>query len=106
MPAQMHRPEPTSISPSRSLWHDTAEFSRSAGRSVNMDALGHAESASGLGIWVVADGLGGYRRSEVASKVAVNAVISQFRASPDFGPEAISTLFAAANAAVLTTRAS
>src|SRR4051794_9864550 len=107
MSAKPRRLEPgRSAPPTGGKWYDTAKFSRPAGRAVNMDALGHEVTPSGIGLWVVADGLGGHPRSEVASSVAVETILSRFRAAPAFGREAIIALFEAANAAVMNARAS
>src|SRR4051794_20839985 len=106
MAIRLRKPEPgRSVAPSGSSWYDTAELSRPAGRAVNMDALGHAVAPTGIGLWVVADGLGGHPRSEVASKLAVKAILAHFHAAPALGGDAITALFEAANTAVLNTRA-
>lgn len=60
----------------------TATLSRPGGRPVNEDAEGHAAHGGSHRCFVVADGLGGHGGGDVASAVAVAAVLDAFRTSP------------------------
>ena len=57
---------------------DTASLSHTGGRKENQDACGFEQNESGA-CWVVADGLGGHAGGEIASRMAVDAVLSLFR---------------------------
>jgi protein phosphatase len=56
-------------------------------RSVNQDACGEFASSDGARLFVLADGMGGHRGGETASRVAVGTIGEVFRASSE-GPEA------------------
>lgn len=78
----------------------TAEFSRQGGRKNNEDSCGSV-FVKKKGCWVVADGLGGHRGGEVASKMAVEEILEAFRAHPAVAPEILRRQFEAAHQAVI-----
>lgn len=85
---------------------DFFSITSAGGRATNMDAIRQAES-HGVACWVVADGLGGHSHSEVASKVAVDAVINGFISSEAaISVEYIDGLVQLANRAVMEAKAS
>ena len=55
---------------------DSYLFTNQGGRSYNQDAVGSSKLPGG-GIFVVADGLGGHLDGELASKCAVDTILSQ-----------------------------
>jgi serine/threonine protein phosphatase PrpC len=83
---------------------ETATFSAPGGRAENEDAVGY-RIVDGAGCWVLADGLGGHRGGEVASRLAVDAVISSFIQNPSITKEALNTHIVQANRAVLERQA-
>jgi serine/threonine protein phosphatase PrpC len=78
----------------------TASISNSGGRAANEDNAGYLEAA-GAGCWVVADGLGGHGGGATASRLAVEAVLSSFRANPVVTANALLGHLAAAHDAIL-----
>ncbi|HUA61762.1 MAG TPA: protein phosphatase 2C domain-containing protein [Verrucomicrobiae bacterium] len=79
---------------------ETASISNPGGRTVNEDHCGYLEAA-GAGCWVVADGLGGHGGGAAASGLAVDAVLSSFRANPGVTPDALRSHLVAAHRAIL-----
>jgi len=79
---------------------ETATLSAPGGREDNQDSLGY-RMANGAGCWALADGLGGHRGGEAASRLAVDAVLSSFEANPSITEDALNTHLARANGAVL-----
>lgn len=73
----------------------TAQLSIAGGRTQNEDALGQGE-----GIWVLADGLGGHGGGEIASRLAVNAVLAATQVAGTGLPD-LSEIIAAAHQAVV-----
>jgi len=73
---------------------------RTGGRDINEDYCGFLELGEAA-CWVVADGLGGYQGGEAASRVAVEAALSSFRANPQLSPAALQSHIDAAQQAVL-----
>jgi serine/threonine protein phosphatase PrpC len=78
----------------------TEVISRSGGRDHNEDSCAFAESG-GAGCWVVADGLGGHRGGEVASKSAVQAALDSFNSDPQINQQALKRHMQAAQNAVV-----
>jgi serine/threonine protein phosphatase PrpC len=78
----------------------TDSVSRIGGRELNEDSYGFLEM-NNAACWVVADGLGGHRGGETASKIAVDAVLASFRITPEFSTEALQRHLEAAQQAVL-----
>jgi serine/threonine protein phosphatase PrpC/formylglycine-generating enzyme required for sulfatase activity len=78
---------------------DTDKLSDRGGREVNEDSSGFEQSGE-IYCWVVADGLGGHQSGQVASAVAVAAVLESFRAYSVVSPEAIRRHIGAAEAAI------
>jgi PPM family protein phosphatase len=78
----------------------TEFVSRVGGRAENQDACDFVE-ASGTGCWVVADGLGGHRGGEIASRSAVEAVLTSFGKNPQLSEEALQRHLKAAEGAVI-----
>jgi protein phosphatase len=54
-----------------------------------------------LGLYIVADGMGGARAGELASKLAAETVLEYVKSSGDTGPEALMRAFEDANRAVI-----
>lgn len=74
--------------------------SKKGGRAVNEDFYSEAR-AGGIVCVVVADGLGGHKGGNIASKMAINTIIEVFKSSPEFSEEAISKYINAANNSIL-----
>ena len=79
---------------------ETATLSSPGGRPENEDSLGY-RMANGSGCWTVADGLGGHRGGETASRLAVDAVLSSFEENPAITEAALNAHLVQANRAVL-----
>ncbi|MBR0366076.1 MAG: serine/threonine-protein phosphatase [Clostridia bacterium] len=73
--------------------------SKKGGRPSNEDSWGEVRIGDILCV-VVADGLGGHKGGMLASRIAVDTVISQFTKAPGFSSETVKELAEAANAAV------
>src|ERR1700722_6715152 len=84
---------------------ETATLSAQGGRVVNEDFLGY-RMAENSGCWALADGLGGHRGGDIASRLAVDAAISSFEKNPSISEEALNTHLVGANRAVLDGQAS
>jgi serine/threonine protein phosphatase PrpC len=65
-----------------------ASISELGMRSTNQDTIGHA-ALDGMTCFVVADGAGGHAGGEVASRLVVDAVVSNFVREGAFGPRAL-----------------
>jgi PPM family protein phosphatase len=78
----------------------TALISRAGGRNHNEDFCSFTD-VCGSGCWVIADGLGGHRGGEIASRSAVDAVLSSFGKSPQLDPQTLQGHLKAAQSAVL-----
>src|SRR5579859_8043237 len=78
----------------------TAQVSRVGGRDYNEDFCSFVETG-GTGCWVVADGLGGHRGGAIASRAAVEAVLSSFGKNPELSKNALQRHLEAAQGAVM-----
>jgi len=78
----------------------TESVSRIGGRELNEDSYGFLEM-NHAACWVVADGLGGHRGGETASRIAVDAALASFREAPEFSTAALQRHLEAAQQAVL-----
>jgi len=78
----------------------TEAVSRIGGRELNEDSYGFLEM-NHTACWVVADGLGGHRGGETASKVAVDAALASFREAPEFSAASVQRHLEAAQQAIL-----
>lgn len=78
----------------------TASVTSQHGRSSNQDWAGFT-LLDGLGCWVVADGLGGHNGGEIASRLAVEQIISAFKTKPDITQEEMIGYLEAAQNAIL-----
>jgi serine/threonine protein phosphatase PrpC len=70
------------------------------GREKNEDAIGYFEK-KGRGHFVLADGLGGYKNSETASKLAVDSILSAMKESQTQDAEDLQKMIQAANTLIL-----
>jgi serine/threonine protein phosphatase PrpC len=75
----------TDDAPVRLSW---AQASETGMRAANQDAIGAARNGD-LACFVVADGTGGHYGGEVASRIAVDAVLGAFCDAPAFGAPAL-----------------
>jgi serine/threonine protein phosphatase PrpC len=78
----------------------TSIVSQVGGRDHNEDFCNFAE-IGGVGCWVVADGLGGHRGGELASKSAVDAALESFATTPQVSEQALKNHMEAAQRAVV-----
>lgn len=77
----------------------SATVSRPGSYAVNEDAAGEMEAA-GFSLRLLADGLGGHARGEVASRLAVERCLSCFQARPSLAPEALEEMVLEAHQAL------
>lgn len=82
----------------------TGFVSRVGGREHNEDYCNFLDLGPAA-CWVTADGLGGHRGGEIASRNAVEAVLASFRADPQVSAAALQHHLDAAQAAVLQAQA-
>ena len=78
----------------------TAQFSCIGTRDTNEDCMGYISKRSSYGVWAVADGLGGHSNGEVASKCAVDEVLSAFAENKNIEYENAMEIMSRANRAV------
>ncbi|MEW6366876.1 MAG: protein phosphatase 2C domain-containing protein [Acidobacteriota bacterium] len=83
---------------------ETASITRVGGRKVNEDYCGHVEVDSSS-CFVAADGLGGHGGGDIASKIAVDAVLDSFREGPELSAAALDRLVMAAQNGLLKRQA-
>jgi serine/threonine protein phosphatase PrpC len=79
---------------------ETATFSAPGGRIDNEDAVGY-RMMEGSGCWALADGLGGHRGGQVASRLAVEAALASFEQDPPITESALNAHISLANRAVV-----
>ncbi len=79
---------------------ETATLSAPGGRTDNEDFLGY-RMAKEAGFWALADGLGGHRGGQVASRLAVEAAMASFDENPAIDEAALNAHLLRANRAVL-----
>ena len=79
----------------------TASISKPGGRKVNEDCCGHELLPTGLGCWVVADGLGGHGGGDVASRLVTDTILNRFLASPEITAETLNLYIESAQAALI-----
>jgi serine/threonine protein phosphatase PrpC len=78
-----------------------ATLSHPAGRKINEDASNSHQLAAGQGCWVVADGLGGYRGGDVASRIAVDTIVDAYRNNHEFSAPYLGKLMELAQQAIM-----
>lgn len=81
-----------------------ATVSRIGSRRQNEDACGYWVTDAGY-CFVVSDGAGGHVGGAVASEIAVKSVLTDYAATPEFSPEAVSRAMAIAEAQIHQGRA-
>ena len=81
--------------------YQTATLTQQGGRAYNEDFCGSVELEDQLSYWVVADGLGGHGGGEVASQLAVEAMLNAIAESPQMSTETLALQFNTAQAAVI-----
>jgi serine/threonine protein phosphatase PrpC len=79
---------------------ETASISRIGGRTNNEDACASL-ILQDAGCWIVADGLGGHQGGEVASRVAVDAILDSFRRNCELSSHALARHLEAAQGAIV-----
>ena len=82
----------------------SSNISKLGGRDTNQDYCGSSVSG-GVGLWVVADGLGGHRGGEVASQAAVRAALGMWHPESPLTLQTINELFLSAQSAILQQQA-
>ncbi len=78
----------------------TSTLSEPGGRSVNQDCTGY-KILPEFAFWVLADGLWGHQGEELASKIAVEHVLSSFEARPKMTGAALTEHLEAAQSAIV-----
>lgn len=78
-----------------------ATLSMQGGRDYNEDYCDSISLDTNINCWVVADGLGGHGGGDVASKLAVDAILNVIKVRPDMGIKALELQFNAAHMAIL-----
>lgn len=78
----------------------TAQLCESGGRANNEDFCSYLE-LDGAACWVVADGLGGHRGGELASKTAAEVVLQSFRGNREISSAALESHIGDAQTAIL-----
>lgn len=79
----------------------SAELSATGGRKKNQDACGFLAKPP-FYCWVVADGLGGHRGGEIASRLAVETILKTFEDTPEVSAQAILQYIKAAQVSILS----
>lgn len=79
----------------------TALTSNIGGRDNNDDFASYVYNDNSYGVWIVADGLGGYTKGDVASKIAVECVIREFETNIDLSPNNLQDILSKANLEVI-----
>jgi PPM family protein phosphatase len=78
----------------------TELISRVGGRPENQDHAAFRQAGDAT-CWVVADGLGGHRGGETASRTAVEAILASFERAPQINQQALERHLKAAQSAVI-----
>jgi serine/threonine protein phosphatase PrpC len=87
------------LSGSAKIMFETATISAAGGRLENEDAVGF-RIAEDRGCWALADGLGGHRGGEVASRLAVDAILASFEEDSSIDEDTLRGHLERANRAV------
>jgi PPM family protein phosphatase len=82
------------------LGFDTASLTSPGGRDENEDSCDFRMNGQS-GLWVLADGLGGHRGGEIASRLAVDSALASFAADSRVTPEMLAAHIERAHGAVL-----
>lgn len=79
----------------------TASLSQTGGRSNNEDYIAQIDAGDSF-CWVLADGAGGHKGGEVASRLAVEQILTSFKEKPTISLDALTGHIEAAQDAVVT----
>ena len=80
----------------------TYSYTNKGGRSNNEDYAAFDSNPQGIGVWVLADGLGGHDCGEVASKLAVDYVIEEAQNMIDIAESNLISIMNATNEQILS----
>ena len=85
------------------LEHSSKIITKRGGRKENQDCCGYTTAGKeNICCYVVADGLGGHRGGEKASKIAVETIINRFKVNPECSVEVLQGCIETANKEIIS----